>query len=288
MQTILEPFEYAAPSTVNEAVSLLDGHGEQVKVLAGGTDLVWQMAKKKVQPELLLDIGNIRELDFIVQTGDTLRIGALTTFSAVETSALIHDKAPILASAAASMGKPQIRTRGTIGGNLANRSPAADSATPLLVLNAHVVMVGKFGERTLPLPEFYREETALRPDELLTEIRVPLHELGAAKGDFIKLGVRKAACLPIVSVSVLLGQEHGDCTWARVAFGAAAPTPIRAYRAEDFLTGTRLTDDVIRQAAEIAADETRPISDVRASKAYRKEVAGVLVRRAIENALGSD
>ncbi len=288
MKTILEPFDYVAPATANEAVSLLDGTGGRAKILAGGTDLVWQMAKKKVNPQLLIDIGNVRELDFIDHTGDTLRIGALTTFRSIETSALIHDKAPILASAAASMGKPQIRTRGTIGGNLANRSPAADGATPLLVLNAQIVMVSDSGERTLPITEFYREETALRPDELLTEIRVPLQESSEATGDFIKLGVRKAACLSIVSVSVLLARDNGKCAWARVAFGASAPTPIRAYGAEDFLAGEKLTDHVIQQAAEIAADETRPISDIRASKEYRKEVARVLVRRAIENALASE
>jgi carbon-monoxide dehydrogenase medium subunit len=288
MKTILKPFEYVAPATVTEAVSILDSDRDHAKVLAGGTDLVWQMAKKKVAPQLVVDICRIRELDFVVQAGETLRIGALTTFRAIEMSSLLRSKAPILVSAAASMGKPQIRNRGTIGGNLANRSPAADGATPLLVLGADVVLVSKSGERTLPLTEFYREETALKSNELLAEIRVPLQDLASTKGSFIKLGIRKAACLSIVSVSVLLGRQNGSCEWARMAFGAVAPKPMRAYGAEEFLTGKRLTREIILEAAHIAANETQPISDVRASKEYRKEAARVLARRAIENALTTE
>ncbi len=284
MVTILKPFEYVTPATVDEAVSILDRDGDRAKVVAGGTDLICQMAKKKVNPEILVDIGRIKDLDFITQSDDTLRIGARTTFHRMEMSELLRRNTPILVSAAEAMGKPQIRNRGTIGGNLANGSPAADGAVPLLALDADVVIAGPSGERTLPLTEFYRKETALKAGELLTEVRIPLQEADRVKGHFIKLGIRLAACLSVVNVSVLIGRDNGTCSSARIALGAVAPVPMRAYRAEAFLMGKELTDQVVREAARIAADETQPISDVRASKEYRKEAAEVLIRRAIEEA----
>lgn len=284
MKTLLKPFEYVTPATVDEAVSILDRDGDRAKVVAGGTDLICQMAKNKVNPETLVDIGRIGELNFIDLTNGSLRVGALTTFHRIETSELLLHNTPILVSAAASMGKPQIRNRGTIGGNLANGSPAADGATPLLALGADVVLVSRSGERTIPLTQFYRKETALNPGELLTEIKIPIHEPDRLKGQFLKLGTRLAACLSIVNVSVLIGRDNGVCSLARIALGAVAPTPMRAYRAEEFLMGKELTEEVVREAARIATKETQPISDVRASKEYRKEAAEVLVKRAIEKA----
>jgi carbon-monoxide dehydrogenase medium subunit len=287
MKTLLNTFDYVAAKTIGEVTSLLDQYGDRAKIIAGGTDLIGQMAKQKSCPEWLIDIGRIAELDFISESNGTLRIGALATFHDIEISPVMRANAPILASAAARMGKPQIRNRGTIGGNLANGSPAADSASPLLALDAEVVLVSKTGERSLPLTDFFldHEKTALRSDEMLTEIRVPRNKLGGAKGEFIKLGLRMAACLSIACVSVLIGRDNRDCTLARIALGAVAPTPIRAFRAEEFLTGKELTDQVLDEVSEIVAGETRPISDVRATKEYRREASRVLVRRAIERVL---
>lgn len=287
MKTLLNTFDYVAAKTIGEVTSLLDQYGDRSKIIAGGTDLITKMARNEVSPECVIDIGPTDELEFITETNGFIRIGALATFHDVETSPLIRAKAPILASAAASMGKPQIRNRGTIGGNLANGSPAADSAPPLLALDAEVALVSKTGERTLPLTEFFLEagKTAMKPEEMLTEVRVPLNNSDRATGEFIKLGTRKAACLSIACVSVLIARDNRDCSLARIALGAVAPTPMRAFSAEEFLTGRELTDQVLAEASEIAAGETRPISDIRATAEYRREASRVLVRRSIERVL---
>lgn len=287
MRNLPATFDYERSETLDEALALLQEHGADANVIAGGTDLVIKIAEKEIRPKKLIDIGRITDLERLFEAGDFIHIGALTTFHTLENSRLIKEKIPILRIAAANMGNPQVRNRATIGGNLANASPAADSAPPLLALGGEVVLNSKAGERVVPITDFFLdvEKTVLKADELITEIRIPLQGSNGSSGIFIKLGKRKAASLSIVSTAIVLAHSNGICAKARIAMGAVAPTPIRAKKTEDFLKGKKLTEQVIQKAAELAAGETAPVSDNRASQQYRKEMSKVLVRQGIEQAL---
>lgn len=289
MKTLLSEFDYLRPETLDEALDMIREHGDDASVIAGGTDLVIKIAEKIMSPKTLIDIGRIEELDQIFEEDEVIHIGAMTTFDTIENSSLIREKTPVLHLAAASVGNAQVRNRGTIGGNLANASPAADSAPPLLALDCEVVLTSHAGERVLPLTAFFLdlEKTAIEADELLKEIRIPLNGSKALPSSFIKLGKRKAACLSVVCTAVVLAHSSGVCTKARIGIGAVAPTPMRAKAAEAFLEGKTLSDQVIAEAADLAVNETTPISDIRASREYRKEMSRVLVRRGIEQVLQS-
>ncbi len=285
MKTLLQEFEYQRPTSLNEAVTLMGEPGDDVRVIAGGTDLVVKMAEGKMNPKTLIDINDILELSGIQEQEGSLSIGAATPFSAIETSSLIQEKALILGKAAGSIGNAQIRNRGTIGGNLANGSPAADSATVLLALDGEAVLAGSAGERVVPLSDFFvdAEKTIIQPNEILKAVQIQISE--RVSSAFIKLGRRQAACLSVVNTAVALTMEGDVCTKARIALGAVAPIPMRATVAESHLAGKTLTPEVIQQAADLAANETTPISDIRASREYRKEMSRVLVRRGINEAL---
>jgi carbon-monoxide dehydrogenase medium subunit len=221
--------------------------------------------------------------------GKGLRIGSLVKHAALEGSPLVRDGWRIIAEAAHKVGSPQIRNLGTVGGNLCNASPAADSAGPLLVLDAEVVLAGKKKERRVPLPSFFKGpgKTVLGKDEILKEILVPPVPAGSVWA-YLKLGRRKSMDLALASTAVLLTLDPKTkiCRRARVALGAVAPTPFRAKGTEKFLEGKRLDEAVILEAGERAQEECRPISDIRASAEYRKEMVKVLVGRAIKKSLG--
>ena len=284
MRTILPEFVHLQPDTLEEALSVMAGNGPQDKVLAGGTDIVPKLASKEIQPGRLIDIGRIEQLAQIRVDEEALHIGSMVRIHTLESSGVIAEKAPILSAAAARMANLQVRNLGTIGGNLINASPAADLAPPLLALGAEVVLRSPNGQRVLPLCDFFLEpgKTAIGSGELLEEIRIPVKP---GSSSFIKLGRRQAACLSIASVAVFLVHSNDQCREVRIGMGAVGPTPLRALEAEAFLKGKTLSESVIEQASEIAAGETAPISDLRASREYRIKMCQVLVRRCLEQAL---
>jgi carbon-monoxide dehydrogenase medium subunit len=240
-----------------------------------------------MDPDIIINLAGIRGLSYIEEKQDLLVIGALTTIADVANSEIIQRKTPILSLAASQLGNPLTRNRATIGGNLANASPAADMAPPLLALEAsiHTERANKKG-RDILLASFFLEEseTVLQEDEIITEITIPKPERNE-KGSYFKLGKREATAISIVSIAVMLEMEGKLCRKARVALGAVAPTPIRARGVENMLEGEEITSELIRDCTAVLLKEISPISDIRASADYRKLATTVLLKRAILRAL---
>jgi carbon-monoxide dehydrogenase medium subunit len=273
---------YFQPETVGDAVSLLASYGERAKILAGGTDLLVLMRSRVLRPECIIDITRVSEIDYIsYRDEDGLRIGALATLRAVELSKVVKDRYHALYEAVQQMGSTQVKNMGTVVGNLCRASPAADTAPPLLVLQAEVRIAGPIEARIVPLEDFFigPGQTVLQYYEMVTEIIVPGPPTGT--GMAFSRATRVAADLAKVNVAAAVTVRNGACEDARIALGGVAPTPIRARKAEEVLKGEKLGDGVVQEAAEIAATEIRPIDDVRSSAEYRKELSKVLVRRAI-------
>lgn len=285
----MRKFEFFSPVSLAEALDLLERYGAKAKLIAGGTDLLVQMKSKLVTPEVLISLAKIPQLAGIGQNGKGIKIGALVKHAQIENTPLIREKWGLLCSAARKVGSPQIRNWGTIGGNLSNASPAADTAPPLLVLGAEVNLASKKGERRLPLESFFTGpgSTALAPGEILKEIIVP--EIPSASvWTYLKLGRRKSVDLAIASAAVLLTLEPQTkiCRRARLALGAVAPTAIRAKETERFLEGKTLDEKTIQETGQKAREECRPISDIRAAAEYRREMVKILVERAVKKSLG--
>jgi carbon-monoxide dehydrogenase medium subunit len=273
---------YHRPRSIREAIRLLQAGRSRARIVAGGTDLVAQ-ADSSIRS--LVDITQLG-LSYIRKVGKSWAIGTTTTMARVEDSKDICELASgILAKAAAACGSVQLRNMATLGGNLANASPAADTAVPLLVLDASVVLEGATKRRTLPLAEFFSApgKTALGK-ELLVEIQIPVPPRGGRWGwSFQKLG-RTECDISIVSAAAGLQLDaRGTCKWVRIALGAVAPTPMRAVGAEAILAGQKLTADLIAQVREQVAREVSPIGDVRAPAEYRREMAQVLVERVVRD-----
>ena len=286
----LPKFEYLAALTVVEACSILSQYGKAARVIAGGTDLLVKMKERELAPQYLVGLKGIKDLDYIkYDEAGGLKIGALTSNDSVAGSAVIQKNFGLLSEAAAKIGTPQIRNMGTIGGNLGNAAPSADTAPPLIALGAKVKLVSSKGERTVPLEEFFTGpgENVLKTDELLAEIQVPKPAPGS-RGVYLKLFPRGAVDIAAVGVAVLLIlSKDGACNDARIVLGAVAPTPVRAKGAEAVIKGKQGKGEVIQKAAETAAEESRPISDVRCSADYRREMVEVLTRRALAQCFGS-
>jgi CO/xanthine dehydrogenase FAD-binding subunit len=266
------------PRTVQKAVTLLQQKGKACLV-AGGTDLVLRAGRSVTD---LVDITRLG-LDYIKGGVKGMRIGAATTLAAIEHSSEVQRLANgILAKAAAACGTVQMRNVATIGGNLANASPAADTATPLLVLDAAVVLQGSRAKRQVALVDFFRapHETAAK-GSLLTEIVLPACKANAA-WSFQRFGRTELDIAIVNAATGLQLDRNGRCTWARIALGAVAPIPVRARKAESLITGKALDAQLLEQAAEAALEDIRPITDVRASAEYRREISRVLVRRALQ------
>ncbi len=285
----VEKFAFYSPSSLPEVWDLLEYHGEGAKLIAGGTDLMVQMKNKLICPRVLINLWPLKELKGIERRNGELRVGALVTHASLAHSPLLQENWMLLAEAANKVGSPQIRNVGTVGGNLVNASPAADTAPALLALEGKVVLASKRGERKISLDSFLLGPgmTVLEKDEVLKEILIPIPPAGAT-GTFIKLGRRKSLDLAVVSVAVLL---HLDpltkcCNWVRIALGAVAPTAIRAKETEKFLCGKILHEETIREAGAKAQEECHPISDIRASARYRREMVKVMVERALKKSIG--
>lgn len=284
----LPKFNYLAPTTLDEALSLLSEYKGRAKVIAGGTDLVPKLKRREIRaPEYVIDLKGIPRLDKINYDASGLSFGALVTIGMVETSAKIRQKFAILAQAAQSMASPQVRNRGTIAGNICNAVPSADSAPPLLTLGARLKIVSGKGERTVNIEDFFTGpgQTALDEDEILREIQIADMPPNG-KGVYLKLTPRRAMDLAIVGVAAVVVLEDSVSKDIRIALGAVAPTPIRAKKAEAILKGQRFDEALIEKAAKTAAAEARPIDDHRASAEYRRDMVEVLVKRTIKQAIG--
>jgi len=282
----MNEFEYLRPSNLNETLTYLSSYNGKSKILAGGTDLVLLLQQGLVQPTHIIDISDVPELNYIREEDGHLRIGGATKMREIETSTLVRTKIPMLAKASQLVGEIGVRNIATIGGNLANASPAADSAPPLLVLDVSLKVRKTNGERTIKLSDFFLhvKKTVLSPDELVTEVTVPIPPPKSG-GAFFRLAKRGGNVISIVSAAAFLSMSGKLCSVARIAMGSVAPTPIRIKSAEKVLEGAELTEENIRTAAQKAFEEIKPISDIRASAEYRKDTSKVYVRKAIEEAL---
>ena len=280
-------FDYYQPKDLQDTVSFLSKEGSSAQVLAGGTDLIPRIKDRLTSPKYVVNIKGLPELQGMGKEREGFRIGALTTIRTLETSPVIRRQFPLLAQAAAALGSVQVRNIATVGGNLCHAVPSADTAPPLLSLNARATLIGPKGKRNLPLEDFFQgpRRTALQPGELLSELLLPpLPERWG--GVYIKLGHRMAMDLAIVGVSALVVLDSAgrfqDC---RIGLGAVAPTPVRAKQAEEILRGEKFTEAALEKASEIGMGECQPIDDIRASRSYRCEMVKVLIHRAISQAL---
>ncbi len=282
----MNEFEYLRPTNLGETLSYLSSYGGKSKVLAGGTDLVLLLQQGIMKPTHIIDISNVPELSYIREEDGHLRIGAATKMRDMELSKLVRTKIPMLAEASQLVGEIGVRNIATIGGNLANASPAADSAPPLLVLDASLKIRKGEAERTIKLNEFFLhvKKTVLAADELVTEVTIPIPPPKSG-GAFFRLAKRGGNIISIVSAAAFLTLNGKVCSVARIAMGSVAPTPIRIKSAEKVLEGAEPTEENIRTAAQKAFDEIKPISDIRASAEYRKDTSRVYVRKAIQEAL---
>jgi len=277
-------FNYYRVTSLEEALKLVN-ELEDFKVVAGGTDLVMDLKIKRYLPKNIIDISRVKELDYIVDDGDRIRIGALTRLQEIVDSPIIKEKAYVLAEAVNQMASWQIRNIATIGGNLCNASPAADTAPPLYVLNAELKLVSVEGERIVPVTKFFHgpRKTELRRNELLAEIILPVEKDAGASA--IKLGRRTAFTLSIVAVATLVKVKDNRFTDVRVALNSVAPTPVRAPSVEKALTGREVSLEAVEEAAKLVVNDIKPISDVRASADYRREMSVVLTRDSLLKSL---
>ena len=280
----LPKFEYHAPASLPEALDLLARYDRKAKVFAGGTDLLVSMKKREVLPEHLISLKGIAELKGIHDEKEGMKIGALVTLGEIEHSKMIQDKFRVLWDAAQVMASPQIRNLGTIGGNLCSAAPSADTAPPLIVLDASVEIVSPNGKRKVLVENFFKGpgESHVKPGEILTQIMIP-NPLKKSSGAYFKLMRRAAMDLAQVGIAACLSfdSEKKTCTGARIALGAVGLTPIRALKAEQVLLNKELNETVGKEAGKIAAQEANPRSSLRASKEYRREMIEVLTKRAV-------
>ncbi len=283
----LPAFDYFAPSSLAEAVGLLKQHGSEAKLLAGGTDLLPRMKKSKDTPSVIVDLNRVSGLSFIEIRGDELRIGAGTRFSELKDSAVIAEKAGALADAIRILGSPGIRNRATIGGNLCNASRCADTPPPLLALDASVKLRGPDGERVVTLLDFFTGpgkkvtgpgKTVMQPDEIMTEVIIPYRP---GRSAFIRFGRRKGSSIAIASVAAFAAIKDGKFEAVHIALGACAAIPFRSEKVETALKGMAVNEKNIESASALIKAEINPLHDVRASAAYRREMACVMIKRTL-------
>jgi aerobic carbon-monoxide dehydrogenase medium subunit len=280
-------FEYHCPASLEEAVALLSSLGDDAKLLSGGQSLLPLMKLRLSKPQHVIDLGGISGLDFIREDGDSIAIGALTTHTEVEESALLQRKCPLLPQTATTIADVQVRNRGTVGGSVAHADPTGDLPPAILALDAEIKAVGPRGERWIKAEDFFVTilTTAIEPDEIVTEIRVPVQE--HHKTAYLK-AAQRAAGFAVVGVAVSLRlRQDGSCQ--NIAIGVTGVTD-RAYRAtgvEEKLRGQKLDPRLIEQAAAVVVDGIDVNEDINGSQAYRSHLARVYTARAVAAALNS-
>ena len=285
----MKNFVYLKPSSIEDAISALREY-DDAHLLAGGTDLLVGMKNKIIEPKHIIALKGIPKIDSIgFETG--FKIGSLTTIREIEVSKVVREKIPLLGQAAGNLGSIQVRNQATIGGNLCNASPAADMAIALLAMDSKVRIASINNEKVIGLDQFFMGpgSTVLNRHDILLEIIIP-NDIEQFKGIFIKLGNRNAMEIGIVNIAILLDADFksGMCKDIKIALGAVAPTVIRARKAEEQLKGNTLNPELISEASEVASQETNPISDLRASAEYRKNMVKTLVGRGIREILKSN
>ncbi len=278
-------FDYEVAESVDHAIDLLGQHGDEAKLLAGGHSLLPIMKLRLAAPAVLIDLGRISDLNYVRDEGGHIAIGAMTRHTDVEHNPLLQEQCGLLSYTASLVGDPQVRHRGTIGGSISHGDAASDLPSALLGLEGTFVIKGPGGERTVAAGDFFEDylQTALAPDEVLTEIRVP--KLGPNSGWSYKKFNRRAQDWAVVGVAAVVEKSNGSISSARIGLTNMGSTPLRATATEGALSGADTSS--VAEAASSAAEGTSPASDIAASAEYRRHLARVLTRRAVEEALGS-
>jgi carbon-monoxide dehydrogenase medium subunit len=279
-------FEYFSPRTLDEAVALLQKLGPEAKLLSGGQSLIPMMKLRLLSPEYIVDINRIPGLDYVSESDGHLRIGALAREHELESSDVVKTRFPILSDTAKVIADPLVRSQATVCGNLAHGDPANDHPATMLALGATVVATGPSGQREIAIADFFPGlfTTALEPEEILTEIKVPFPPPRSG-GAYLKLE-RKVGDFATAGVAVQLTLDDGEvCKYAGVGLTNVGLTPIKATQTEAFLVSKKLDDAVIQQAAELAASESQPMDDIRGSAEYKRDLVRVLTARALTRAL---
>jgi carbon-monoxide dehydrogenase medium subunit len=288
---IMNDFEYYRPKDLKETLEILEWRKGEVALLSGGTNLLVDWRLGKIQPKILLDISRLKELDFIEDRDGFIWIGSGTRMKEIENSPIIKTFANFLSIAASQMGSPQIRNRASIGGNIISASPAADTLTPLLALEAVLRLKSIKGEREVPLEFFLKgpKITDIHTDEVLIDIRFAKSN-SKGIGRFLKFGRRNALAISVINIAILLFLKEGEgkIENVRIALGAVAPKAIRAKEVERFLIGKYLDDKVIQQASKIASEECDPISDIRATAENRRLMVEVWLGKILSDLANLD
>ena len=277
-------FDYEVAESVDHAIELLGQHGEEAKLLAGGHSLLPIMKLRLAAPAVLVDLGRLSDLRYVRDEGDYIAVGAMTRHTEVEHNQLLQEQCGLLAYTTSLVGDPQVRHRGTIGGSIAHGDAASDLPSALLALEGTFVVKGSGGERTVAAADFFEDylQTALAPDEVLTEIRVS--KLGQNAGWSYKKFNRRAQDWAVVGAAAVVERSNGSISSARIGLTNMGSTPVRATAAENALSGA--SADSVAEATSSADEGTSPASDIAASSEYRRHLARVLSRRAVEEALG--
>lgn len=278
-------FDYYSPTSLDEAVSLLVEHGEDAKILAGGQSLIPAMRYRLAIPETLIDINQIKDLEYIREDNGYLAIGALTRESALEESELVQNGYHLLADAAEVIADPLVRNLATVGGNIAHSDPANDHPAVMLAYGAEIIALGPNGTRSIPIDDFFIDlfENSLAENEILTEVRIP-KPAANTDGAYIKIE-RKVGDYAISAVAVQISMDGDVCKDVRIGLTNVSPVPMRATNAEQALIGRQLTDEVLEAAGQAAAAECDPSPDLRGTVDYKRDITRVLTKRAIRKAL---
>ena len=278
--------EYIKPNDLSDLRRVMAEVDERATVIAGGTNLIPEMRSGEKSPQLLIDISDLTELSYIRENNGSIAIGAATTIADMAASPVLLDNSPMLASAAGQLGNPLTRNRATLGGNLANASPCADTAPPLLALGASVEILSPGGKkRQVPLNKFFRgyKFTDLVKGEVLTGVIFPRPN-DATRGSHTKIGLRNAASICVASIAVALEMDGKTCRTARVAAGSVAPIPMRAIRVEKLLQGKEINAALLEECMATVKKEISPISDIRGSLEYRSYVTAMILKRNLKRA----
>jgi carbon-monoxide dehydrogenase medium subunit len=271
-------YEYLMPATLDEAISNFKDHRGNARFIAGGTELMHEINKGETKPQSLISLRHIKELGQINSKAGELSIGAMVTHRELELAASLKGKFDGLVDAVSNIGTVQIRNVATIGGNLCNASPAADSAPPLLVFDSRVTLAGLDESRRLPIEEFFKgvNKTTLADNELLAEIVIPFP--GEGSGSAFMKNIRAGADISKINCAVLVKRQDDICETCHIAFGSVAPTPIRIKKVEEYLKGKKVDEALIKNAGEMASEEIKPITDIRSTADYRRDVSKVIFR----------
>ena len=282
----LPDFEYYAPDSLAETCEALNRFGSKARVLSGGTDIISKMKSGLLTPEVLISLKKLEELQVIEYvSGKGVVIGARATHNDLVNSPVLNNKYLSVSEAAHHMASNQIRNIGTVGGNLCNAVPSADLPPILIALGATIKLVGTNGERVMLLEDLFTGpmKTVIAQDEILTEIVIP--DQSSTGSNYIKFGLRRSGALAVVGIAVAVTVKEKTITEAKITIGAAAPTPMRAREAEDFLRGKMISEQLIAEAGVIASKESKPISDIRGSAEYRRDLVRVFTKRALNKAI---